>query len=122
MRARIATTSRRSATHWEAPVTISNHARDLPWCTTEHGLVVHPDDEDHRSHGIPAEIEVRDAGASDGRSAEIEVGLLRRSSDRETWFVIEGQGIHIELTLESARRLAEAVCSNSELRDTLSTP
>ena len=80
-----------------------------PWCTTPHGTTSHPDDEDHRSAGIlmPAVARSLDPTVHD---TEIEVGLLHRRHDGETWVVIEdGADVHLEVTLDTARRLAQAL-------------
>lgn len=85
------------------------------WCTTAHGHTIHPDDEDHRSEGTPVGAVVRtiDGGT---RETELEFGLLRRRDDAQTWFVLEdGVGVHLELTLDSARDLLRAVRADASL-------
>lgn len=85
------------------------------WCTTEHGATTHPDDEDHRSRGIllPATTRARRAPA---RDTEVEVGLLRHQDDDESWFVIEdGNGVHLEVTLDTARSLLRAIRNDPSL-------
>jgi hypothetical protein len=87
----------------------------LPWCTTPHGFTTHPDDEDHRSAGVLVPVTVRDAAGP--RETEIEVGLLRRRTDADTWLVLEdGAGVHLELTLASARRLRDVVRTDDVLK------
>ncbi|MEN2740455.1 hypothetical protein ABCS02_21905 [Microbacterium sp. X-17] len=86
----------------------------FPWCTTPHGATLHPDDEDHRSDGILVPATVR--GADGAEEVELEVGLLRRRADDQTWLVVEdGTGAHLELTLASARRLRDVVRADEAL-------
>jgi len=96
----------------------SSSSCGLPWCTTPHGRTTHPDDEDHRSVGILVAATVRDErGVVD---TQLEVGLLRRRDEDTTWFVIEdGEAVHLELTLESARRVRDAVRSDETVRRAL---
>jgi hypothetical protein len=50
----------------------------------------------------------------------VEVGLLHRRADSQTWVVVEdGRRIHVELTLESARDLLRALESDSAVADEL---
>lgn len=89
------------------------------WCTTPHGRTIHPDDEDHRSDGVAFEATVRDADGT-VRDTELEVGLLRRHDDAGTWFVIEdGCGAHLELALDSARRLLRTMLGDAALATAL---
>lgn len=93
-----------------------SHSDAFPWCTTDHGRVLHVDDEDHRSEGIAVEVEARPPEGQ-ARATVIEAGLLRRQSDTQTWFIVEdGRSIHQELTLDSARRLWRAVQADDTLR------
>lgn len=88
------------------------------WCTTPHGATSHPDDEDHRSDGIlvPIVARGRERGAPPTKT-EVEMGLLRRTLDDETWFVIDdGNSVHLEVPVESARRLIRAVLGDESLR------
>jgi hypothetical protein len=94
------------------------------WCTSEHGATLHPDDEDHRSSGVAVPLTVRTAGSA-GVAAETdaEIGLLRRRSDSTNWLVIEdGANLHVELTLDSARRLVAAVSQDPVLRAAIAAP
>lgn len=88
------------------------------WCTTEHGRTVHADDEDHRSAGLTVALRTRAATSSGpGRLEEWEVGLLRRSTDDETWLVIEApRGMSIALSGEGARAVVRAVRADRHLR------
>lgn len=87
------------------------------WCVTEHGRTVHPHDEDHRSAGIAVAVRVRparDRGA--GRSEQWELGLLRRTTDSETWFVVEAEeGTSVALSREALGMLLEAVRADRDL-------
>lgn len=91
---------------------------DFAWCSTPHDSLHHPDDDDHRSTGIHLRLTVRGPGSSASRrEAEVEVGLLRRTTDSDTWLVIEdGARVHLEITLDSARRLAAAIRDDPMLR------
>ncbi|MFG6446593.1 hypothetical protein ACFXQA_15135 [Microbacterium sp. P07] len=81
------------------------------WCTTPHGETVHEADEDHRSAGCTAFLVRRGDGAHAG--IEVEVGLLRRRTDAQTWLVVEdGRGIHVEIAVESARDLLRALSAD----------
>ncbi len=87
----------------------------FPWCTTRHGATTHPDDEDHRSAGIAMQAVARSPDAT-AHDTEIEVGLLHRRQDADTWLVIEdGADVHLEVTLDTARRLARALRSDARL-------
>lgn len=79
-----------------------------PWCVTDHGAAVHPDDEDHRSAGIALSVRARRAEAhGPGEETELEVGALRRAGEPETWIVVEtGIGASLALTRDGARLLA----------------
>lgn len=96
-------------------------SEDPPWCTTEHGCTVHPDDEDHRSDGVGVSVDVRsrrDHGAT--HSTHVEVGLVRRITEHRSWFVIEdGDSIHLEITIDSARRLFDAIEADPTLQSVL---
>ncbi|MFB9785805.1 hypothetical protein [Microbacterium testaceum] len=87
------------------------------WCVTEHGSTVHHDDEDHRSAGIGLLARVRDA-ADHGRgiSTDVEIGLLRRISDLETWVVVEtGIGASVSLPIHAARALVAGIQNDAEV-------
>lgn len=87
------------------------------WCTTEHGRTVHPHDEDHRSAGTGVTLRVRtglDRGS--GRLEEWEIGLLRRSTDEETWLVVEtGDGAAVALSHDALKVIVEAVSAAPDL-------
>ncbi|SDO46956.1 hypothetical protein SAMN04487848_1042 [Microbacterium sp. ru370.1] len=87
------------------------------WCMTEHGRTVHPSDEDHRSAGTGVTVRVRagfDHGS--GRLEEWEIGLLRRSTDAETWLVVEtGDGAAVALSHDATKVLLEAVSADRDL-------
>ncbi|MFT4135939.1 hypothetical protein [Microbacterium sp.] len=92
------------------------------WCATAHGTTTHPDDEDHRSHGILAPAIVR-ARESRWLETEVEIGLLRRRHDAECWLVIEdGADVHLEVTLDTARALVRTVLRDPALRAALHRP
>lgn len=85
------------------------------WCITAHGATSHPDDEDHRSAGIL----VHGVGRVDGheRDVALEVGLLRRHNGDDEWFVVEdGDGVHFEVTVRTARHIARAIAADPALR------
>lgn len=88
------------------------------WCTTEHGRTAHPGDEDHRSAGTGITLRVRtglDRGS--GRLEEWEIGLLRRSTDAETWLVVEtGDGAAVALSRDAAKVLVEALSADPHLK------
>ncbi len=91
------------------------------WCVTEHGATVHPDDEDHRSAGVALTVRARRAEArGPGRETELELGVLRRAGESETWIVIEtGIGASLALTRDSAplllRRLGDLIAHGGVL-------
>jgi hypothetical protein len=78
------------------------------WCVTDHGRTVHPDDEDHRSAGSGFAARVRDGSSLGcGEITDLEIGVLRRRGDAETWISIEsGAGVSLALPLVDARALA----------------
>lgn len=88
-----------------------------PWCTTAHGDTVHDADEDHRSAGLGMTVVARPVdGKSEVRPELVELGLLRRRDDDETWFVVESGGpVHLALRLDTARALLRAVASDPTL-------
>lgn len=87
------------------------------WCVTEHGSTVHPDDEDHRSAGVGMTVRVRDdVTRGPGVSTKVEVGLLRRIDESETWLVVEaGAGSSLSIPLHSARALVASVRDDSRV-------
>lgn len=97
------------------PVTDETRPCGFEWCATPHGAPVHEDDEDHRSEGWSAVITVRASGpAASEDSTEVEVGLLRRRTDSQTWLLIEdGRSVHAEVSLDSARDLLRAIRSDA---------
>lgn len=97
----------------------SNAGCDVDWCSTDHSSLAHPDDDDHRSVGLAVTAEVRD-GRSGTISSTVEIGLLQRTADIEPWFVIEdGDGVHLEVTLDSARRMIHQALRNDDIRSAL---
>ena len=95
------------------------HTCSFEWCATEHGRTVHADDEDHRSEGVAIAARTRAAASRGrGRLEEWEVGLLRRSTDDETWLVVEApRGVSVALSREAARAVFRAVRSDRHLRE-----
>ncbi|WP_295824853.1 hypothetical protein [uncultured Microbacterium sp.] len=91
------------------------------WCVTEHGSTVHPDDEDHRSVGFGMTARVRQVTAhGPGILAGVEVGLVRRTDDTETWVVVEtGVGISVSVPLRAARALIAGVQSDDLMAEVL---
>lgn len=87
------------------------------WCVTEHGATVHPDDEDHRSAGIGVSARVRDSVVRGvGVATEVEIGLLRRAADVETWVIVEtGVGVSVSVPVHAARALVAGVWSDAEI-------
>lgn len=84
------------------------------WCVTEHGSTVHPDDEVHRSAGFGVTARVRhDTAHGTGVLAGVEVGLVRREDDTETWVVVEtGVGVSVSVPVHAARALIAGVQSD----------
>ncbi|CAH0254766.1 hypothetical protein [Microbacterium sp. Bi128] len=93
------------------------------WCTTRHGETAHPDDEAHRSDGVAFSARVRAVDErGPGVDAEVEVGLLRRVTDQDTWLVIEAaSGTGLALTLEGARELRRVLDGDPQVRAALSS-
>ncbi len=91
------------------------------WCATPHGRTLHPDDEDHRSDGVPIRLTIPDAERSGkARTTDAEIGLLRRRGDDRTWFVVEdGDDVRFEISLDSARELLREIRSDPTLRAAL---
>ena len=87
------------------------------WCTTDHGETVHPADETHRSAGTGFAARVRDGlhgGA--GTLTEIEVGVLRRHDDAESWVALEfGAGYAIAIDVGAARRLGRLLRDSPDI-------
>ncbi len=49
--------------------------------------------------------------------------MLRRRHENERWFVIEdGRDVHLELTLDTARRIVRAVVDDPHLRAEFDPP
>ncbi len=96
---------------------------DFAWCTTRHGETAHPDDEAHRSDGVAFSARARAVeGRGSGVDAEVEVGLLRRVTDHDTWLVIEAaSGTGLALTLEGARELRRVLDGDPQIRAALSS-
>jgi hypothetical protein len=93
----------------------------FPWCTTPHGATLHAADEDHRSDGRTVTLvrRPRGPGSAPNRS-DVEVGLLRRRTDSQTWLVVEdGRDIHVEVTLDSAIDLLGALEADPAVADEL---
>lgn len=94
---------------------------DYDWCTTRHPAGIHPNDDDHRSSGMATPALVRrvdDAGA--GTDVDLEIGLLRRRTDDQVWLVLDaGNGIGVELTLDTARRVFRSLVREETLRRAL---
>lgn len=88
------------------------------WCVTAHTATSHPADEDHRSPGIAVPARVRGVGSqSAGNDVELEVGILRRVDDEQSWLVIDaGEGIGIEIALDDVRRIVKALLDDGTLR------
>lgn len=71
---------------------------EFDWCATEHGIHAHPEDDDHRSAGV-------------GSTA-----VLRRDDDH-SWLVIDaGQGLGIEIAIDSARRIVHSLLRDDAFR------
>ena len=70
-----------------------------------------PDDEDHRSRGTGLTARVRRGAArGSGVLTDVEVGLLRRGDDSETWVVVEtSDGTSICLPVHAVRALIARV-------------
>jgi hypothetical protein len=93
----------------------------FPWCTTPHGETLHAADEDHRSDGRSVTLTRRRRGAGTTSTRfEVEIGLLRRRTDSQTWLVVEdGRDIHVELTVESALDLLRTLAADTAVADQL---
>lgn len=91
------------------------------WCSTAHGATAHPDDEAHRSVGAGFLARVRRPGSAErGDETDVEVGLLRRLADDDTWLVIEtGEGAGVALSLEGARELRRLLSEDAQIRAAL---
>lgn len=95
---------------------------EFDWCATEHGAHAHPEDDDHRSPGVGSAALLRRVGGSGhGVDTELEVGVLRRRDDDQAWLVIDaGQGVGIEIAIDSARRIVHALVRDDAFRRLLS--
>ncbi len=94
---------------------------DYDWCTTQHPAGIHPSDDDHRSSGVATPTPVRRVDETgEGTDVDLEVGLIRRRTDGQTWLVLDaGNGIGIELGLDGARRVFRALLREEALRSAL---
>lgn len=94
---------------------------EYAWCTTHHPASIHPSDDDHRSSGVAVPALVR--GVDDpgtGTDVDLEVGLVRRRTDDQTWFVLDaGNGMGIEVGLDGARRIFRLLLGEDALRSAL---
>ncbi|MBN9240800.1 MAG: hypothetical protein BGO97_13885 [Micrococcales bacterium 70-64] len=86
------------------------------WCSVEHAEGDHPDDRVHRSPGVAVPVVARrtsfeGAGIVRGsEAAELEVALARVDGESQTWlYAGEGPRSAIEVTVESAERLAAVI-------------
>lgn len=86
------------------------------WCTGDHAEQDHPDDRVHRGRALTVPVVARRTWFEGGgirRSAEateFEVAVSRVDGESETWlYVGAGPAVSIEVTTESAERLARAV-------------
>lgn len=86
------------------------------WCAVEHAEGDHPDDRVHRSASVAVPVIARRTwfeGAGilrDSEAVELEVALARVDGEAQTWlYAGEGPGSAIEVTVESAERLVEAM-------------
>jgi len=87
------------------------------WCTTDHGRTVHPDDEIHRSAGTGFVARVRDgSGSGPGVVTDVEVGIVRRGDDQESWVSMEfaGRGA-VAIDLRAARVLGRLLRDDPDL-------
>ncbi|MDF2990788.1 MAG: RecA-superfamily ATPase [Microbacterium sp.] len=89
----------------------------FPWCTTDHGKTVHPDDETHRSAGVGFAARVRDGlVGGPGILTDVEVGILRRDDDEESWVSLEFGGGHgVAIDLGAARTLGRLLRDDPDL-------
>lgn len=88
------------------------------WCVTPHAATSHPADEDHRSPGTAVRARVRGVGARGvGDDADLEVGIVRRADEDQTWLVIDaGNGIGVEIALDELPRLVRDLRRDTTLR------
>lgn len=90
---------------------------DCPgWCVVVHGEHDHPDDRVHRGSPVAVPVVQRrvrfDAAGihRDVEPAEFDVALARVDGESETWlYAGAGPAIEIDVTAESAERLALAM-------------
>ena len=90
---------------------------DCPnWCTGGHAEHDHPDDRVHRSAAVAVPVVTRRTsfeGAELRRlteATEFEVAVSRIDGEMETWaYAGEGSTMFIEMTVESAARLVDAL-------------
>lgn len=87
-----------------------------PWCTVAHHERDHPDDRVHRGSPVSVPVVHRrvrfDAAGihRDAETAEFDVALSRVDGEAETWlYAGAGPALAIDVTAESAERLARAI-------------
>ena len=85
------------------------------WCVGGHQENDHPDDRVHRSTSFPVPVVLRRSEPEGERMArriehdDFEVALSRVDGESDTWlYVGNGPGMHLDVTVESARRLLRA--------------
>jgi len=86
------------------------------WCTGGHAEHDHPDDRVHRSAALAVPVVARRTIFDSGelrrseRATEFEVAVSRVDGETATWaYVGDGPAMFIEVTLESAARLVDAL-------------
>ncbi len=93
------------------------------WCSGEHGEFDHPDDRAHRSSSLAVPVTVRRTWFEGGSirhavdDAEFEVGMSQVDGDTEIWFYVgDGPARSIEIDVQSAARLVEAMAARLRSR------
>lgn len=101
----------------------TERACSFEWCETAHDDTAHPEDEAHRSVGVGFVARVR--GVHDrgpGVWRDVEVGVLRRRNDTESWLVIEAEdGTGLAINVDGARELRRALADDPQIRRAFSS-
>ncbi len=84
------------------------------WCVIDHAEEDHPDDRAHRDAGreIPVRLRVSDFSGSQAtehlREERLVLGRWQRDGESRTWYFLgNDHGVALELSEDSARRVAE---------------
>lgn len=87
------------------------------WCATAHAATNHSADEDHRSPGVAIRARVRSVDSADaGDDVDLEVGILRRADEDQSWLVIDaGRGVGVEIALDDVPRVVRDLVRDTTL-------